>query len=86
MTKDYGDLFSGGKEGKREGMERVAAAADTEWKILMTQLVEQVARELRSFTTDDVFELFYRLKEQPRTHDHRAMGPIMLAVPPRAAA
>ena len=61
-------------------LETVERAANPEWMALMSQLVEQVARERKTFTSDDVFELYYAMPEdeRPKTHEHRAFGPVML--------
>jgi hypothetical protein len=43
---------------KREGMRRVARGTNPEWARLMLRLVERTAREMQTFTADDVFERY----------------------------
>ena len=78
------DLFGfdpvAAKNAKLEAMTRVNDNANTSWKNLMLSLVTKTARQMPSFTTDDVFERFWSLPEEtrPETHDRRALGPVML--------
>lgn len=69
-----GDLFSG-KAGKADGMGRAAENAHEDWVAAAEAGVFQAARQLPAVTSDDVFD---RIPDGITTHEHRAMGPVML--------
>lgn len=64
-----------------EAMARSEKNASTEWRRVMLELVTKTAREMPQFTTDDVFDRFNDIyaddPNAPKTHDRRAMGPVM---------
>jgi hypothetical protein len=66
-----------GEAGKREGMERAEASANAEFKATMIEIGVQLARTLRRYTTDEMYEIYYAMDHPPPTHEHRVMGPIM---------
>lgn len=70
------DLFdyAAGKAAKEEGMERVDAAADDDWKDAAERAVKDAARSLPEITSDDVMA---RIAPDVRTHELRALGPVM---------
>lgn len=78
------DLFShaarleASKRARDAGMEQVDDHANDEWSALMDRLVIEVATKLRTFTSDDVFDLFDEVPDAPVTHDLRAFGPVMM--------
>jgi hypothetical protein len=68
---------------KREGMRRVARGTNPEWARLMLRLVERTAREMQTFTADDVFDRYANEIEASRgivpvTGENRAFGPVMM--------
>jgi hypothetical protein len=77
MTDDPFDPADG-ERGKRDGMDRAWRGADPEWKRIILICVLEVAKRKPYFTADDVER--YRLANYPNhtTHEHRALGPIML--------
>lgn len=64
---------------KRQAMDQVEANANEIWIEYMLDLVWDVCRVRRQFTTDDVFDLYYAApaNNRPATHELRAMGPVM---------
>ena len=60
-----------------EGIARVAAGANDEWKALMYGLVVKVAERQPKFISDDVFALLDEIPSPPETTDKRAFGHIM---------
>jgi len=73
------DNESEAEKAKRLAMDQVEANANQGWIDFMVDLVWDVARERRQFTSDDVYDLYYAVPEElrPGTHEHRAMGPVM---------
>ena len=66
-----------GDQLKEAGIVRAEAAADPEWKIAAFDCVVLTARQLATFTADDVFERLNHTGET--THENRAFGHIMRA-------
>ena len=68
---------AGGTEAKKKGMERAARACNPEWWAFMLAAVVEIARAKPFFFTDDIERL--RVQRQgPRTHENRAIGPLMM--------
>jgi hypothetical protein len=67
-------------EARDLGMERAERGASPEWRETMFELVEQVARQHPTFTTDGVFEALWNIPEdeRPTTPEGRALGPVMI--------
>lgn len=66
------------REARDDGMQTVDENADEEWRRVMSELVVKVAKQRRTFTSDDVFDLLDALPRKPVTHDLRAFGPVMM--------
>ena len=66
-----------GGGGKHEGMTRPAEHATPNGWAFMTGAGVEVARRKPRFTTDDL-ERIRQDRQGPRTHENRAMGPLML--------
>lgn len=66
-----------GEDGKRDGMARAEANASAQFKATMIKIGVRLARTLRQFTTDEMYDIYYALPHPPPTHEHRAMGPVM---------
>jgi hypothetical protein len=81
MSKDNddGSNISPAEKAKRSGMQQVEENANELWIEFMVDLVWDVCRERKQFTSDDVYDLYYAVPEdkRPETHEHRAMGPVM---------
>lgn len=69
--------MSDGEDGKQEGMARAAESANPEWWAFMLAAGVEIARRKPRFITDDL-EHFRVMHQGPRTHENRAMGPLML--------
>jgi hypothetical protein len=67
-----------GSKGKRDGMGRAERHADPEWLRVMLISALEVAKRKPYFTTDDLEK--WRLAHYPNhtTHEHRALGPVMI--------
>ena len=65
-----------GGEGKREGMQRARRHANPIWAAWFAEAIVEVARKKPFFTTDDV-EVLRIHRQGPRTHENRAIGPLM---------
>jgi hypothetical protein len=63
-----------GEMGKLVGMARAAQHANPAWMAAAYRAAVEAARELVVLTTDDVWS---RMDPAVKTHEHRAMGPIM---------
>lgn len=59
-------------------MERVENHANEQWKVQMLEVLREVARTHREFTADLPMEVYERDPERPRTHNNRAMGPLVV--------
>jgi hypothetical protein len=59
-------------------MARADRHADADWKDEIFAAVEEAARRLAFFTTDQVFHCFEEKGCRAATHDKRALGPVML--------
>lgn len=66
-----------GRAGRDEGMARAEGGADEDWKREALDAVEQLAHALPYLTSDDVWPVLFT--REVGTHEHRAMGPVMLA-------
>jgi hypothetical protein len=66
--------MSSGDDGKAEGMGRAERCANPAWKVEATRAVVQAAQLYPTLTTDDVVLL---IPPNIRTHENRALGPIM---------
>lgn len=66
-----------GRAGRDEGMARAERSADEDWKREALDAVEQLAYVLTYLTSDDVWPVLFA--REVGTHEHRAMGPVMLA-------
>jgi hypothetical protein len=55
---------------------QAADHANQDWMEHARKVVLLVAKRMRSFTTDDVWDALQKAK-RPTTHDPRALGPIM---------
>ena len=62
--------------GKLEGMERAEAGASPEWKHYATLVITALAREVKEFTSDEVWEGL-KLCGIQAPEEPRAMGPMM---------
>jgi hypothetical protein len=71
------DLFTAA-QARDEAIARAAVNAALGWNDLMFVLVERTARQLVSFTSDDVFDLYDAMQNRPETHDYRAFGGVMV--------
>lgn len=60
-----------------EAIERVADAADDDWKEAAFLAVKRIAALRSEFTTDHVWEALQEIDVS--THEHRAMGAVMRA-------
>ena len=60
---------------KQDGMARVDAHADAAWKVAAAAALVMAAWTKPELTTDDVWAL---MSNNVYTHDHRAMGPVMM--------
>lgn len=65
------------KAGKAEGMDRVERGANQEWLAAMGGFLEEVARTMRWFTSDDVWARAIASGMQLVTRDNRAFGSVM---------
>jgi hypothetical protein len=77
---DDGSNEGPAERAKRAGMDQVEENANKIWVEYMLDLIWDVCRVRRQFTTDDVWD-FYNLASpdrRPTTHELRAMGPVML--------
>jgi hypothetical protein len=61
---------------KQEGMQRAARSCNPIWWAWMLERVQEVARRKPYFNTDDI-ERLRQDRQGPRTHEKRAMGPLM---------
>jgi hypothetical protein len=64
-------------QAKREAMDRVEANANEEWKRVMYELGVEVAKRMPLLITDDIYILYHTSWQTAKTHEERAMGPIM---------
>ena len=69
---------AGGTAAKRTGMARAARACNPEWWAFMLAACAEVARRKPFFNTDDM-ERIRQDRQGPRTHENRALGPLMHA-------
>lgn len=69
--------YSAAKNAKTVAMDQVDLNADPAWKDLMLQLAHVVALTHPTFTTDDLMLLYHEINDAPKTHDLRALGPVM---------
>jgi len=69
------------EKAKKSAMDQVEENANELWLEFMADLVWDVCRMKKQFTTDDVFDLYDEAPEgKPTTHELRAMGPVMSRV------
>ena len=61
-----------------EAMARADQHAQPEWKDLARRCIEWLARERRTFTSDDIWDALAEHYPNVQTHEHRALGPILL--------
>jgi hypothetical protein len=66
----------GGATGKRNDMDRAERHADPAWWAFMLAAGIEVARRKPRFNTDDM-ERIRQHRQGPRTHENRALGPLM---------
>lgn len=66
----------GGTIAKDEAIERVKRHADPQWWAWMLEGVKEVAQRKPVFNTDDI-ERLRQDRQGPRTHENRAIGPLM---------
>jgi hypothetical protein len=66
-----------GRAARDEAIARVDEHADLDWKQIAGRAVRAVCEQLDEFTTDDIWRC---LESDPDadTHEHRAMGAVML--------
>lgn len=62
----------------RTAIRQVEANADTDWTAVAHRAAIYIARTQAVFCTDDIWEAIERHYPDTRTHDNRAMGPLML--------
>src|SRR6185369_8795213 len=63
---------------KKAAMDRVYEAANTEWIEFMLDMIWDVARVMRFFTTDDIVARYREMGDNvPDTHEWRALCPVM---------
>lgn len=76
---DQPSLFDAkkGEALREEAIERVESNAKKDFLICAFECVSQLAREHEWFTTDDVWALLAQFPAEYRTHEPRAMGPVM---------
>lgn len=67
--------FDKALQSRDEGMDRVDANADSEWKDVALVTVYACASIHRTFTADDVW---LWIPEHVYTHEPRALGPVMV--------
>ena len=67
-----------GRVRKREAMGRAYVNADREWKADVMEIIWKVARTHSEFNTDEVWELLGQYYPDAKTHERRAMGPMMI--------
>lgn len=67
-----------GRAGKRDGMERASRHADPHWWRCMLECGRAVAQAKSCFNTDDLERLRLQRFHNVTTHEHRALGPLML--------
>jgi hypothetical protein len=81
-VKDQLDLFNRdkAKDARDEAIDRVDEHADEDWKSQMYHCAVRVAQQLPFFTTDEVYLMAARIGITAETHEHRALGPVMLAL------
>lgn len=81
LRKSKAEQLADAKRARDKAMAEVEKNAAAEWRRVMSELVVRTAREMQTFTTDDVFDRFNDIyandPNRPRTHDNRAMGPVM---------
>jgi hypothetical protein len=61
-----------------EAIERVDRAADKQWQEDMYESLVSVAGRMPEFTNDETVDEFDRLGFKSKTHDTRALGPVVL--------
>jgi len=71
MSKNEDD----GKRGKDDGMDRADRHANEAWKQAADEAVLRTAKEQPKLTTDDMLQ---RMPPGVKTHEMRALGPVML--------
>jgi hypothetical protein len=69
--------YQDGLEGKKEGMARVARHANPAWLRGADHCARLTVRDRYEFTADDVHDLMQILYPGVKTHDDRAMGPVI---------
>jgi hypothetical protein len=67
---------AGGASARDEAMARARRAANPEWVRWWSEATIEVARKKPYFTTDDI-ERLRSYRQGPRTHENRAIGPLM---------
>ncbi len=67
-----------GEQLKRDAIEQVNEHANEMWKKAAYRCVEFLAHHRDDFTTDDVWEMMDRLFPKLSTHEHRAMGAVIV--------
>jgi hypothetical protein len=71
MSKD------GGERGKRAGMDQAQEAANAHWWQCMLECGKIIAKRKPYFITDDIVRLCRSRHPNARTHEKRAIGPLM---------
>ena len=75
---DHDKRLEEAKAAKAEGMATVEEHANDAWKELMLEMVRQTAMDQPFFTSDDPIDRYDAITDpKPRTHELRAMGPVM---------
>lgn len=62
---------------KQAAMQQAEDHADKAWLDLMLKLTRVVALTHAEFTTDDIMILYESIHDAPKTHEPRALGPVM---------
>jgi hypothetical protein len=65
-----------GEAGKVNGMDHAARACNPDWWAFMLAALAEVARKKPFLFTDDI-EFIRQTRQGPRTHENRALGPLM---------
>ncbi len=66
----------GGSAAKQDGMDRAERHANPDWWLFMLAAARDVALRKEAYNTDDL-ERIRQDRQGPRTHENRAMGPLM---------
>jgi len=72
------DFSNGLPPSAQDGMERVDANADPDWKAIWDKCVVETARKKQELTSDDVLDEYETIPDRPVTHNLAAIGPAML--------